>query len=77
MRIVSTGRPARSAHVLRLPRVFKGMRMAGRMGGDRKTSMNLEIVEIDVDRGLLLVRGAVPGGKGAVVLVREAVKADG
>ena len=58
-------------------RVFKGMRMAGRMGGDRKTSMNLEIVEIDVDRGLLLVRGAVPGGKGAVVLVREAVKAVG
>ena len=58
-------------------RVFKGMRMAGRMGGERKTSMNLEIVDIDVDRGLLLVRGAVPGGKGAVVLVREAVKAVG
>ena len=58
-------------------RVFKGMRMAGRMGGERKTSMNLDIVDIDADRGLLLVRGAVPGGKGAVVLVRKAVKAVG
>ena len=56
-------------------RVFKGMKMAGRMGGERQTTMNLDVVSIDDDRGLLMLRGAVPGAKGAVVLVREAVKA--
>ena len=58
-------------------RVFKGMKMAGRMGGEKKTVLNLEIVEVDADRGLLMLRGAVPGSTGSVVLVREAVKARG
>jgi large subunit ribosomal protein L3 len=58
-------------------RVFKGMRMAGRMGGERTTILNLEVVEVDAERGLLMLRGAVPGAKGAVVLVREAVKSGG
>jgi len=58
-------------------RVFKGMRMPGRMGGEKTTVLNLEIVEVDAARGLLMLRGAVPGAKGAVVLVREAVKALG
>jgi len=56
-------------------RVFKGMKMAGRMGGERVTTLNLEIVAVDSERGLLLLNGAVPGPKGSVVLVREAVKA--
>ena len=58
-------------------RVFKGMKMAGRMGGEKVTTLNLEIVAVDTERGLLLLNGAVPGPKGSVVLVREAVKADG
>jgi large subunit ribosomal protein L3 len=58
-------------------RVFKGMPMAGRMGGDRVTTLNLDVVGVDADRGLLLLGGAVPGPKGSVVLVREAVKARG
>lgn len=56
-------------------RVFKGMRMAGRMGGEKVTTLNLDVVSVDTERGLLLLRGAVPGPKGSVVLVREAVKA--
>ncbi|MGH8912430.1 MAG: 50S ribosomal protein L3 [Acidimicrobiia bacterium] len=56
-------------------RVFKGMRMAGRMGGDQVTTLNLDVVAVDVDRGLLLLGGAVPGPKGSYVVVREAVKA--
>jgi large subunit ribosomal protein L3 len=55
-------------------RVFKGTRMAGRMGGDQVTTLNLQIVEIDAERHLLLLRGAVPGANGSMVLVREAVK---
>jgi large subunit ribosomal protein L3 len=58
-------------------RVFKGARMPGRMGGERRTAMNLEIVDVDAERNLLLLRGAVPGSKGSVVLVREAVKHNG
>lgn len=58
-------------------RVFKGMKMAGRMGGEQVTIQNLEVIEIDAERGLLLLGGAVPGPKGSVVLVREAVKARG
>jgi large subunit ribosomal protein L3 len=58
-------------------RVFKGMRMAGRMGGEKTTVLNLEVVEVDAERGILMLRGAVPGAAGAVVLVREAVKAGG
>lgn len=58
-------------------RVFKGMRMAGRMGGEKVTTLNLEVAAIDAERGLLLLNGSVPGPKGSVVLVREAVKARG
>jgi len=55
-------------------RVFKGTRMAGRMGGDRVTVQNLTVQGIDVERNLLLVKGAVPGAKGRLVFVRNAVK---
>ncbi len=55
-------------------RVFKGMKMAGRMGGEKTTVLNLSIVAVDIERDLLLIEGAVPGPKGSVVLVREAVK---
>lgn len=58
-------------------RVFKGMRMAGRMGGEKVTTLNLVVAGVDAERGLLLLNGAVPGPKGSVVLVREAVKARG
>ncbi len=56
-------------------RVFKGKRMPGRMGGDKTTVMNLDVVQVDAERNLLMVRGAVPGPKGAVLVIREAVKA--
>jgi large subunit ribosomal protein L3 len=55
-------------------RVFKGTRMAGRMGGNRVTSQNLEVVVIDADRNLLAVRGSVPGAKGGLVTVSRTVK---
>ena len=55
-------------------RVFKGHRMAGRMGGVRQTTQNLTIYAIDADRGLLLIKGAVPGPRGGIVLVRTAAK---
>ena len=55
-------------------RVFKGTRMAGRMGGEKVTTLNLTVVEADADRDLLLVRGSVPGPKGGLVLIRDAVK---
>ena len=54
--------------------VFKGKRMAGRMGNDRYTSQNLTIVRIDADKNLIAVKGAVPGVKGALVQIREASK---
>jgi large subunit ribosomal protein L3 len=56
-------------------RVFKGMRMAGQYGNVKVTTLNLEVVEGDAERNLLLVRGAVPGPAGSLVLVRNAVKA--
>lgn len=55
-------------------KVFKGKKMAGHMGQTRITTLNIEVVSTDVDRGLILVRGAVPGSKGAWILVRDAVK---
>jgi large subunit ribosomal protein L3 len=58
-------------------RVFRGMKMAGRLGGERVTTLNLEVVAADPERDLLLVRGSVPGPAGGVVLVRNAVKAGG
>jgi large subunit ribosomal protein L3 len=56
-------------------RVFKGTRMAGRMGGGQVTTTNLEIVGVDVDRELVLVRGAIPGPRGGIVVLRDTVKA--
>jgi large subunit ribosomal protein L3 len=55
-------------------RVFKGMRMAGRMGGERVTVLNLKVQAVDAEKGLLLVKGAVPGARGRIVFVRNAVK---
>jgi large subunit ribosomal protein L3 len=55
-------------------RVFKGMKMAGRMGTDRVTTLNLTLHSVDAEKGLLLVKGAVPGPKGQLVFVRNAVK---
>lgn len=55
-------------------RVFKGLRMAGRMGGVRQTTQNLTVHAVDAAKGYVLVKGAVPGPKGGVVLVRSAVK---
>ena len=56
-------------------RVFPGKRMAGHLGAARRTVQNLEVVRIDAERQLLLLRGAVPGSKGRDVIVRPAVKA--
>ena len=55
-------------------RVFKGVRMAGRMGGVRQTTQSLTVHSVDAEKGLLLIVGAVPGPKGAIVLVRNAAK---
>jgi large subunit ribosomal protein L3 len=54
--------------------VFKGLKMAGRMGAERTTVLNLTLHGVDTDRGLLLIKGAVPGPAGGLVLVRSAVK---
>ena len=56
-------------------RVFKGTKMAGRMGGQQVTTLNLEIVQSDPERELVLVKGAVPGPRGGMVVLRDAVKA--
>jgi large subunit ribosomal protein L3 len=56
-------------------RVVKGMRAAGRMGGDRVTTRNLKVVQVDSENNLLLIRGAVPGAPGTYILVRKAVAA--
>jgi large subunit ribosomal protein L3 len=55
-------------------KVFKGKKMAGHMGQDRVTTLNLTIFRIDVDRGLILIKGAVPGTEGGYVRIRDAVK---
>jgi large subunit ribosomal protein L3 len=55
-------------------RVFKGTRMAGQMGHQRVTTLNLEVVEGDAERNLILIRGAVPGPNGTVVFIRSAIK---
>ena len=56
-------------------KVFKGMKMAGQKGNIRTTTLNLEVVEGDAERGLLLVRGSVPGANGGLIFIRNAVKA--
>ena len=58
-------------------RVFKGMKMGGQLGAGRVTILNLEVVEADPKRNLLLIRGAVPGPNGCLVLVRSSVRAKG
>jgi large subunit ribosomal protein L3 len=55
-------------------KVFKGKKMAGHMGDERVTTQNLKIVRTDVDRGLIMIEGSVPGAKGGFILVRDAVK---
>ena len=55
-------------------RVFRGQKMPGRMGGEKVTTLNLTIVEADPDREVLLVKGSVPGPRGGMVLIRDAVK---
>jgi large subunit ribosomal protein L3 len=55
-------------------RVLKGLKMAGHLGHEQVTTLNLEVVEADAERGILLVRGSVPGPNGGVVIVRNAVK---
>jgi large subunit ribosomal protein L3 len=56
--------------------VFKGTRMAGQMGGTQVTALNLEVVSADPERQLVLVKGAVPGARGSVVVLRDTVKAE-
>jgi large subunit ribosomal protein L3 len=56
-------------------RVFKGKKMAGQMGDERVTTQNLEVVRVDAERNLLLIKGAVPGATGGTVMVSPAVKA--
>ena len=56
-------------------RVKKGKKMAGRLGGEQVTVQNLEVVRVDAEKNLILVKGAIPGAKGSVVTVKEAVKA--
>jgi large subunit ribosomal protein L3 len=58
-------------------RVFKGKRMPGRMGGERITMMNIDVIQVDVERNLVLLAGSVPGPKGSIVVLREAVKNHG
>ena len=58
-------------------RVFKGKRMPGRMGGETTTLMNIDVVQVDGERNIVLLGGSVPGPKGSIVVVREAVKAHG
>ncbi|MDA8343284.1 MAG: 50S ribosomal protein L3 [Actinomycetota bacterium] len=55
-------------------RVFKGTRMAGRMGGEQVTTLNLEVIQADPERELVLVKGAVPGPRGGMVVLRDAVR---
>jgi large subunit ribosomal protein L3 len=58
-------------------RVFKGKRMAGQLGNERRTVQSLEVVRVDQERNLLLIKGAIPGPEGGTVVVRPAVRASG
>jgi len=55
-------------------KVFKGKKMAGHMGSARVTTQNLEVIKTDIDRGLIMIKGAVPGSKGGWVTVKDSVK---
>jgi large subunit ribosomal protein L3 len=55
-------------------RVFKGLRMAGHMGAEQVTTQNVTVHAVDTDKGLILIKGAVPGPKGALVVIRSAAK---
>ena len=57
-------------------RVFKGKKSPGRLGGERVTVQNLQVVKVDAEKNLLLVKGAIPGPKKALVIVRNAIKAN-
>ena len=70
----TTGRPGSIGACATPSRVFKGTRMAGRMGGHQVTALNLEVVSADPERELVLVKGAVPGPRGGVVVLRNSVK---
>lgn len=80
----SRGRMSHGSHFHRAPgsmsacsspsRVFKSKRLPGHMGSENVTIQNLEVVRVDVDRNLLLIKGAVPGAKGTLVFVRDSVK---
>ena len=54
--------------------MFKGKRMPGQLGGERVTVQNLEVVRVDADRNILLVKGGIPGAKGSLVMVKTAIK---
>jgi large subunit ribosomal protein L3 len=56
-------------------RVFKGKKLPGRMGGEKVTALNLKVVEVDKEKGLMMLKGSVPGPRGTIVLIRESVKA--
>lgn len=58
-------------------RTFRGMRMSGRMGNDRTTMQNLEVMRVDLERNLLAVKGSVPGARNSILLLREAQKGRG
>ena len=72
MALISIARRVRSASAPRLPALFKGLKLPGHMGCDTVTVKNLEVVRIDEDQNLILVKGAVPGAKNGVVRVRMA-----
>jgi large subunit ribosomal protein L3 len=55
-------------------RVFKGQKMAGHLGNERVTTLNLKIIKVDADRNMMLIRGAVPGPRGGLVMVRSAIR---
>jgi len=71
----STRKPGSTGQAQDPGRVFPGKRMPGQLGNVHRTTQNLEIVRVDAERGLLLVKGAIPGSKGRDVIVRPAVKA--